>query len=126
MCFVVDSLVKLSALLGKGKDSVIPEARSFLKLLELLKKNSHRFYFSKMSKVYSTHDKGETFRTILSSLDEVGYDVEWQLHNSKYHVPQNRERVYIVGHLRGQRTRQVFPLGNIDNKSDKSKKTDKI
>ena len=53
-CFVGDSLAKLSRLLGKGKDSVTPEARSFLKLLELLKKNSHRFYFSKMSKVYST------------------------------------------------------------------------
>jgi len=41
----------------------------------------------------------------------VGYDAEWQLLNSKYHVPQNRERLFIIGHLRGERTRQVFPLG---------------
>jgi len=61
-----------------------------------------------------SHDKGETFRTIISTLDEVGYDAEWQVLNSKYFVPQNRERVFIVGHLRGASTRQVFPLGEIN------------
>jgi len=51
-------------------------------------------------------------------LDEVGYDVEWQLLNSKYHVPQNRERVFIVCHLRGRRARQIFPLGRISEKTN--------
>ncbi|EHY9269559.1 DNA cytosine methyltransferase, partial [Enterococcus faecalis] len=36
--------------------------------------------------------------------------VEWQVLNSKDYVPQNRERVFIIGHLRGERTRKVFPL----------------
>ena len=65
------------------------------------------------------HDRGNTFKTIIRALDELGYDVEWQLYNSKdFGVPQNRERCYIVGHLRGQRTRNVFPL--IGSRSDKS------
>lgn len=59
-----------------------------------------------------SHDKGYTFETIIGSLDELGYDVEWQVFNSKHFgVPQNRERVFIIGHLRGERSRNVFPFG---------------
>lgn len=58
------------------------------------------------------HDGGATFETIIQTLDGLGYDVEWQVLNSKnFGVPQNRERVFIIGHFRGQRTRNVFPLG---------------
>ena len=57
------------------------------------------------------HDGGSTFETIIRTLDELGYDVEWQVLNSKdFGVPQNRERVFIIGHLRGGSGRKVFPL----------------
>ena len=59
-----------------------------------------------------SHDGGRTFRTIITSLAELGYSVEWQVLNAKnFGVPQNRERVFIVGHLGGFGGRQVFPLG---------------
>ena len=64
-----------------------------------------------------SHDQGKTFHTILSTLDEIGYDVQWQVLNSKYFVPQNRERVFIVGHPRGKSRKQIFPLGNNDEKT---------
>ena len=58
------------------------------------------------------HDRGATFETIIRTLDGLGYDVEWQVLNSKnFGVPQNRERVFIIGHLRGECTRNVFPIG---------------
>lgn len=53
-------------------------------------------------------------------MDGLGYDVEWQVLNSKnFGVPQNRERVFIIGHLRGQRTRNVFPIGRESEQSDR-------
>lgn len=62
-----------------------------------------------------SHDEGRTFGVIISTLDELGYDIQWQVLNSKNHgVPQNRERVFIVGHLRGEPRPQVFPLPRID------------
>ena len=66
-----------------------------------------------------SHDRGATFETIIRTLDELGYDVEWQVLNSKnFGVPQNRERVFIIGHLREERTRNVFPISGESEQSD--------
>ena len=69
-----------------------------------------RFLFLENVKGLLNHEGGATFETILRALDELGYDAEWEVHNSKDYVPQNRERVFIIGHLRGERTEQVFPF----------------
>ena len=54
---------------------------------------------------------GRDYLDYLSILDESGYDLEWQVFNSKdYGVPQNRERIYTLGHLRRKGRRQVLPL----------------
>ena len=69
-----------------------------------------RFLFLENVKGLLNHEGGATFETILRTLDALGYDAEWEVHNSKDYVPQNRERVFIIGHLRGERTEQVFPF----------------
>ena len=54
---------------------------------------------------------GRDYLDYLSILDESGYDLEWQVLNSKdYGVPQNRERIYTIGHLRRKGRRKVLPL----------------
>lgn len=63
-----------------------------------------------------SHDSGRTFQTILGVLTDMGYCVEWQVLNSKdFGVPQNRERVYIVGHLGDRCGRAVFPIRGTDS-----------
>ena len=58
---------------------------------------------------------GWDFARLLSELDKNGYDAEWQVLNSKYFgVPQNRERCFIIGHLRGRSRSEVFPVEGTD------------
>lgn len=55
-------------------------------------------------------NRGLDFARLLIELDEIGYDAEWQVINSAWYVPQNRERVFVVGHLRGRCSGKVFPV----------------
>lgn len=70
-----------------------------------------KYLFLENVKGLLNHENGVTFETIISTLDELGYNVEWQVLNSKnFGVPQNRERVFIIGHSRKRGTRRIFPL----------------
>lgn len=58
---------------------------------------------------------GWDFARILVEMDRCGYDAEWEILNSKHFgVPQNRERIFIIGHLRGRSTTKVFPVEGTD------------
>ena len=82
-----------------------------------------KYLFLENVKGLLNHENGITFETIISTLDELGYNVEWQILNSKdFGVPQNRERVFVIGHLRGECTRRVFPLSSTSKQVDKHQK----
>lgn len=69
------------------------------------------FLFIENVKNFLSVNRGWDFLTAQVELDEIGYDVEWELLDSKdFGVPQHRERVFIIGHLRGRSTRKVFPI----------------
>ena len=61
-----------------------------------------------------SHDQGWTFNTIVQSLDELGYDAEWQVLDSRGWIPQSRKRVFIVGHLRERPSPFIFPIFEAD------------
>ncbi|EHZ44440.1 DNA (cytosine-5-)-methyltransferase family protein [Streptococcus pneumoniae GA40563] len=83
----------------------------FFEIARAAKQIQPRFLFLENVKGLLNHDKGRTFTTILTTLDELGFDVEWQMLNSKdFGVPQNRERVFIIGHSRKRGTRLLFPF----------------
>ena len=110
---------KVSQLLESGSDlQTIQEALSSLKLPELLKPNGPPFLLMENVPGLLSHDAGRTFKTILSTLIELGYGVEWCVHNSaNFGVPQQRRRLYIVASLGGRGTGEIFPLpgGNAED-----------
>lgn len=55
-------------------------------------------------------NKGLDFLSILSEMDRLGYDAEWQNLHSEWYVPQHRERIYTIGHLRRYGRRKIFPI----------------
>ena len=64
---------------------------------------------------------GWDFARMLIEMDKGGYDAEWQVLNSKdFGVPQNRERCFIVGHLRGRSYSKVFPVERTDGENSVS------
>ena len=84
----------------------------FFELARILRAKQPRLFVFENVKGLLSHDGGRTFATIVKALDELGYHLQWQVLNSKNHgVPQNRERVFIIGHLRGTSRPEVFPFG---------------
>lgn len=103
-----------------GKRAGFEDTRGTLiyDVLRIVKEKHPRLVLLENVKGLISHDNGRTFKTIISAIAELGYAVEWQVLNAKnFGVPQNRERVFIVGHLGGFSGRAVFPIGEAE-KSD--------
>lgn len=81
----------------------------FFDVARIIKAKEPRFFILENVKGLVSHDNGQTLRIVLATLDGLGYQLQWKVLNSKdYGVPQNRERIYIVGNLGGTPRPQVF------------------
>jgi DNA (cytosine-5)-methyltransferase 1 len=100
---------------GKRKGFDDKRGNIFWSCLEVIKVKRPKYFILENVKGLLTHDKGKTWKVIwdaLSSLEDVsgadpqkswGYNVQWKVLNTRdYGIPQNRERVFIVGCLRSQ------------------------
>lgn len=103
----------------EGQSGLIREV--FRIIRETREENKPEWLIYENVKGMLSSNRGFDFLAILLEMDELGYDCEWQIFNSKYHsVPQNRERVYTVGHLRRYGERKVFPLRGADEEDSVS------
>ena len=86
------------SLAGKRRGFEDTRGTLFFHYVNAIKEVQPEFFIFENVKGMISHDKGETIKTVLSSFNEIGYDIDFDVFNSKYYgVPQNRERIYIVG-----------------------------
>lgn len=105
---------------GKREGFKDTRGTMFFEICRIINQKRPKYLFLENVKGLLSHENGQTFKTILTSLDELGYDVEWQVLNSKYWLPQNRERIFIIGYLRGNPRPEVFPITKSDGRNEKA------
>lgn len=88
---------------------------------QLEEENRPTYLFIENVKNLLSVNGGWDFARLLIEMEQGGYDAEWQVLNSKdFGVPQNRERCFIIGHLRGRSTSKIFPIEGTDGKNSVS------
>ena len=106
-----------------GKQQGFNDTRGtlFFEIARILRDKRPRYFLLENVRGLLSHNKGETFQTILEVLTEMGYFVQWEVYNSKdYGVPQNRERVFIKGYL-GRECRPEILCETGDSEKDNRK-----
>lgn len=117
------------SLAGKRRGFGDTRGTLFFEIERVLKEKRPRLLVLENVKGLLSHDEGRSISVISATLDELGYDLQWDVCNSKNHgVPQNRERIFIVGHLRatGQSAKQIFPLTKGNRQSSSIPENNKI
>lgn len=98
------------SLAGKRKGFKDIRGTLFFEIIRVLKAKRPPIFLLENVDGIRNHDNGDTFETILRTLGNLGYILQWEVLDSKCWVPQHRERVFIVGHLGKERFRKIFPL----------------
>lgn len=103
---------------GKRRGFEDTRGTLFFEVARILHDKKPKYFILENVKGLLNHDGGRTFATIIEVLTDLGYQVQWQVLNSKFFgVPQNRERVYIVGCLGTECAGKIFPLTGCDTEN---------
>jgi len=99
--------------MGGERSSLITEA------IRLITECRPRFFIWENVKGTFSSNNGADFWAIIQAFANIGgYRLEWQLLNTKWFLPQNRERIYLVGYIANGSGGQVFPIRESSTKNN--------
>jgi len=102
------------SLAGKRKGMGGERSSLVLEAIRLIGECRPRVFIWENVKGTFSSNSGEDFAAILQAFTDIGgYRLEWQLLNTSWFLPQNRERIYLVGYSTNTKRnwRGVFPIG---------------
>jgi len=96
---------------GKAKGLKGSRSSLFFEALRLIKECQPRaFIFENVKGLFSSN-KGKDFETVIKAFADIGlYNIQWQLLNTAWFLPQSRQRIYLVGTLGKASAPQIFPI----------------
>jgi DNA (cytosine-5)-methyltransferase 1 len=98
---------------GKRKGFDDERGNLFYEIVRIVSERKPRYILLENVPGILSNDGGRTYATILDTLSELGYRIQWQVLNSKdFGVPQSRKRPFVVGSPRGECPPKVFPIGH--------------
>ncbi len=101
---------------GKGKGLSGERSGLFFEAIRIVKEVKPEVFIFENVKGLLSSNEGKDFETVLRTIADIGlYECEWQLINTRWVLPQNRERIYFVGHLGGRSRPRVFPFRKNDS-----------
>ena len=107
---------------GKRKGLEDSRGTMFFEIARILRIKRPKYLFLENVKGLLSHESGETktFELIGNCFQELGYEIQWMVFNSKFFgVPQNRERVFIIGSLRNEPRPKILPFRETSEKTSK-------
>lgn len=99
-----------------GKRGGLKASRSglFFKAIKIVDRLQPEYFIFENVKGLFSSNGGKDFLVILQEIADRGYDGQWQLVNTRWVLPQNRERIYFIGYARNGRRPEIFPIGESD------------
>ena len=107
-----------------GKRKGMDGARSSLitQAIRLIKECRPSFFIWENVKGTFSSNSGADFWAIIQAFTNIGgYRLEWQLLNTKWFLPQNRERIYLVGYIGNGSGQQIFPITKNNKQVDETR-----
>lgn len=118
-CLVGGFPCQAFSILGQRRGFEDTRGTLFFDLARILQAKRPKLFVFENVKGLVIHDGGRTFKTIIATINDLGYDCQWQVLNSTNHsVPHNRDRVIIIGHLRGSGRRKILPFARATTKDN--------
>ena len=99
---------------GKRKGLGGERSGLFFEAMRIIRAKKPKYIVFENVKGLLSSGGGKDFKICLEEIANAGYDGGWQLLNTRWFLPQNRQRVYFVGHLRGECRPEIFPITEND------------
>ena len=111
---------------GKRKGFDGSRSSLYFKAIEIIERKRPKYFVFENVKGFFSSNAGKDFTIALKTIADIGYDGQWQLLNTRWFLPQNRERIYFVGHIRGECRPKVFPVEGNDKELKNEKKIEVV